>query len=375
VAGRIVLFGATGYTGRLVADALVERGAEPVLAARSADKLEQMAADLGGLETRTADVAEPETVRALVKRGDVLVTTVGPFLRWGEPAIHAAIDGRASAYIDSTGESPFIHRVFTEFGPQAKRARCALITASGYDYVPGNLAGALALRKAGEDAHSVEIGYFVSGSGLRDSVSGGTAASALGFAMEQTHGFRDGRIVTERMARSVARFDVNGSSRQGVSLGASEHLSLPRVYPQLRQVVVYLGWLGPASRAVQGLTFFGSQAAKLPGARPAMRGVLRSMARGSSGGPDADARAKSRSHVVARACDGGGRVLAEAHLEGVNGYTFTAQFMAWAAIRAAEGGVQGAGALGPVEAFGLDELQEGCADCGLDARVTLRTAD
>ena len=106
-----------------------------------------------------------------------------------------------------------------------------------------------------------------------------------------------------------------------------------------------------------------------------MRGAARRFARGSSGGPDADARAKSGSHVVARACDGGGRVLAEAHLDSVNAYTFTGRIMAWGAIRALEGGLQGRGALGPVEAYGLDELEAGCAESGLDSNVMLRTAD
>src|SRR5207248_3231854 len=115
MAGRIVLFGATGYTGRLVADALVERGAAPVLAARSVEKLNEMANKLGGLEHRQADVSDPDSVRAIVERGDVLVSTVGPFQRWGDPALHAAIDGRAAAYIDSTGEASFIWRVFEEF--------------------------------------------------------------------------------------------------------------------------------------------------------------------------------------------------------------------------------------------------------------------
>jgi short subunit dehydrogenase-like uncharacterized protein len=66
VAGRIVLFGATGYTGRLVAEAIVERGLRPVLAARSRDKLEALADELGGgLETAVADVSDPPTVSAL----------------------------------------------------------------------------------------------------------------------------------------------------------------------------------------------------------------------------------------------------------------------------------------------------------------------
>jgi short subunit dehydrogenase-like uncharacterized protein len=372
MAGRIVLFGATGYTGRLVADALVEQGARPLLAARSAGKLEEMAAELGGLETQTADVARPETVDALVSPGDVLVTTVGPFMRWGDTALDAAIDGRAAAYIDSTGEAPFIRRVFEDFGSRAKRRRRPLITACGYDFVPGNLAGALALREAGEAAKRVEIGYFVSGP---NRPSGGTAASAVGFMLEPTFGFHDGRLVSERNAKSVTSFDVNGSSRQGFSFGGTEHFSLPRLHPDLREVNVYLGWFGPATRAVQGFSLAGSAFTQIPGALSLARGAMRRFASGSSGGPDAEARAKTKSHVVARACDGGGRVLSEAHLDGVNAYTFTGRIMAWAAIRALEGGIEGTGALGPVEAFGVDALEAGCAESGLESRVTLRTAD
>ena len=88
---RIVLFGATGYSGRLTAEAMVERGMRPVLAARSRDKLEALAGELGEeLELAVADVSDPPSVRALVDKGDVLVTTVGPFVRWGAPAAAAA---------------------------------------------------------------------------------------------------------------------------------------------------------------------------------------------------------------------------------------------------------------------------------------------
>src|SRR4051812_7620343 len=107
MAGRIVLFGATGYTGRLTASALLARGVRPVLAGRSQSSLDTLVSELGGgLETATADVARPETVRALVEEGDVLLSCVGPFARWGDPAVRAAIDARAH-YLDSTGESTF----------------------------------------------------------------------------------------------------------------------------------------------------------------------------------------------------------------------------------------------------------------------------
>src|ERR687885_2587374 len=139
VSGRIVLFGATGYTGELTARALVDRGARPILAARSAERLNRLTAELGGLETRVADVAEPATIHALVEKGDVLISTVGPFVRMGEPAVQAATAAGAH-YLDSTGEGAFIRTVFERHGPAAQTAGCGLLTAFGYDFVPGNLA-------------------------------------------------------------------------------------------------------------------------------------------------------------------------------------------------------------------------------------------
>ena len=88
---RIVLFGATGYTGGLAARSLAAQGARPVLAGRRQEALEELAGELGGLEIASADAGRPESVRALLAPGDVLVTTVGPMARWGRPALDAAI--------------------------------------------------------------------------------------------------------------------------------------------------------------------------------------------------------------------------------------------------------------------------------------------
>ena len=62
-------------------------------------------------------------MRALVERGDVLVTTVGPFARHGEPAVSAAIDAGAH-YLDSTGEPSFVRAVFERHGPRRRARRC-----------------------------------------------------------------------------------------------------------------------------------------------------------------------------------------------------------------------------------------------------------
>ena len=355
--GRIVLFGATGYTGQLAARALVARGAAPLLAARSRERVETLAAELGGLDCAVADVADPPAIRALLEPGDVLVTTVGPFVRWGEPALRAAIDAGAH-YIDSTGEPPFIRRVFERDGPDAEARGAGLLTAFGYDYVPGNLAGALALREAGGRATSVDVAYFVSGGAQP---SGGTRASAAGMLAEPAYAFTGGTLVTQRTAHSVRSFD----GRPAVSVGASEQFALPRVHPGLRDARVWLGWFGPASRPLQAISAATALATKVPGVRGAIESAAGRLVKGSTGGPSAETRARARSHIVAIASDAAGSQLARVKLEGDNPYDFTGAMLAWGAIRVADGGLLGSGALGPVDGFGLDALERGVAEAGI----------
>ena len=362
MAERIVLFGATGYTGRLTAEASVRRGLRPVLAGRNRERLEGLAEALGGLEIAEADVAEPSTIGALVEGAGVIVTTVGPFMRHGAPAAAAAAT-HGVAYLDSTGEAPFIRQVFETYGEAASNSGAAMLTAFGWDYVPGNLAGALALERAGERAVRVDTGYFVTG---RNRPSGGTLATLTGQLTAPSFAFRDGRVSEERGARRVRSFKVGSKDLQGVSIGTSEHFALPRIAPQLREVNSYLGWFGPASRAVQVLSAAGGPVLKVPGARGAWDLVTSPLRKGSSGGPDAGERARSGSHIVGIAYGEGGEELAEVHLSGVNGYTFTAEILAWGAQQAAAGALRGTGALGPVDGFGLRELEKGCAEAGLE---------
>jgi short subunit dehydrogenase-like uncharacterized protein len=365
MSARIVVFGATGYTGRLVSEALVREGARPVLAARNAERLEALAKELGGLETAVADVARADTVRALVSRGDVLVSTVGPFTRWGAAAVEAAVASGAH-YLDSTGEPPFIREVFERWGGAAQSAGCGLLTAFGYDFVPGNLAGALALERAGETATSVHVGYFFSGSGsIRGAASGGTLASLAGIMLEPHPVFRGGQVQSERGAARVRSFSSGDKELKGISIGGSEHFALPREQPGLREVDVYLGWFGPASRGVQAFSAGGDLINKLPGARDGFSKLTGRLVKGSTGGPDAEARSKTGSLIFAEARDAAGRVLSKVELRGPNGYTFTGDILAWGARRIAEHGLEGTGALGPVDGFGLRVLEAGCAEVGL----------
>ncbi|HWI71258.1 MAG TPA: hypothetical protein VNT55_04845, partial [Baekduia sp.] len=142
-----------------------------------------------------------------------------------------------------------------------------------------------------------------------------------------------------------------------------------QTFPALREVDVYLGWFGGASDALRAGALGVSLATKVPGVRAGLEAVIGATVKGSTGGPGAEARAASGSEIVAEASDASGKIVGRARLAGVNGYDFTAGMLAWGARAAAAGRVHGAGALGPVAAFGLEQLQEGARSAGIE-RVT-----
>ncbi|MGH3612329.1 MAG: saccharopine dehydrogenase family protein [Pseudonocardia sp.] len=360
---RIILFGGTGYTGRRTAEAMVKRGLRPVLAGRDPARLDESACRLGGLETARADVTDTGSVAALVGPGDVLVSTVGPFATLGGPAVLAAIDAGA-IYLDSTGEPPFIREVFERHGPAARRTGAALLTAFGNDYVPGVLAGALALRAAGE-ASRVDVGYFFTGGGKGQAFSRGTLSSLAGVATEPMYAWREGALRTEPAGARLRTFDIAGRPRPGVTIGATEQFALPRLAPGLRTVDVYLGWFGAASQAVH----LGSRVTPLLGRVPGAAQVVQRLAafatRRAAAAPSPELLARVTSHFVAEAFDATGTLLARVRLISPDGYAITADLLAWGAGRAAEHGVRDTGALDPVTAFGLDELVGGAAEAGI----------
>jgi short subunit dehydrogenase-like uncharacterized protein len=351
VARRIIIFGATGFTGRQVAERLAVQGAQPVLAGRSEAPLRELAERLG-TEWRLADALRRNSVFDLLEKGDVLVSTVGPFAKWGEPAVRAAI-AASGVYVDSTGEPAFMRRVFGEFGPPAQRAGATLLTAMGYDFVPGMLAAALALDEAGEAAVRVDVGYYAFGAGT----SAGTRASSVGILVDESHTFRDGRLRATRTAERVRSFTIKGKDREAISIGGSEQLALPASYPGLKEINVYLGWFGALARPLQAASLAGSLATRIPGARAAMK-AAGDRAVGMAGGPEPGAGV---SWVVAQAYDSAGEPVSEVQLSGPEPYGLTASLMAWAAQQP----VEATGAIGPVEAYGLQALEAGCATAGL----------
>ena len=122
---RIVLFGATGYTGRLAAEAMVERGLKPGAggAQRRTSSTRWPASSAAGSRPPTADVSDPPSVRALVESGRRAGDAPSARSCAGARPAAAAATTAGAHYLDSTGEPPFIREVFERYGAGRRAGR------------------------------------------------------------------------------------------------------------------------------------------------------------------------------------------------------------------------------------------------------------
>ena len=330
---RIVVFGATGYTGRLIAERLVAQGVRPVLAGRSESRLVGSSPTaLGGLEYARADAMRQNTVFDLVGSGRRArldrraVREVGPAGRARRRR------RRAASYLDSTGE-PRVHppRLRGVRAAGARGRAPALLTAMGYDFAPGALAGALALEEAGADAVRVDVGYYALGGGPT-SLSAGTRESLVGVTLGDGHAYRDGRVRDRAPGRAGALVQGRRQAARG-DLGRRRRAlrAAGGVSRACARSTSTSGWFGPLARPLQAGSFVGPFVRKRPAGARARCGSPASARSALVTGPEAGTTPGGRSWIAAEAYDAAGRRLSEVHLAGVDGYEFTAGFLAWAA--------------------------------------------
>lgn len=180
----IVLFGATGFTGRLVADYLAGAAKrEPLrwaIAGRSHDKL----AALGlGAPIIVADALDTAAMRALAQRTTCVCTTVGPYARYGSELV-AACAAAGTHYCDLTGEVPWMRRMIDAHHDRARSTGARIVHTCGFDSIPSDL-GCWAAQQAfiarfGSPARRVTAVFGEQSGGL----SGGTFASAFDIVRE-----------------------------------------------------------------------------------------------------------------------------------------------------------------------------------------------
>ncbi|WP_422746205.1 saccharopine dehydrogenase family protein [Mycobacterium sp. WMMD1722] len=180
----IVVYGATGFAGKLTAQYLADRGgpARIALAGRSQDKLLKVRDSLGGQAAEwpliSADASQPSTLNALAARTQVVITTVGPYTKYGMPLV-AACAAAGTDYADLTGETMFIRDSIDLHHKQAVDTGARIVHSCGFDSVPSDLTVYALHRLATQDGEgqlgdtSLVVRSFAGG------VSGGTLASML----------------------------------------------------------------------------------------------------------------------------------------------------------------------------------------------------
>jgi len=174
VAGPIAVYGASGYTGRLVAHELARRGFEFVLSGRNAERLRRVAHEVGrDVPVRAAEIDDRDGLRHALGDCAAVINCAGPFVRFGEPVVRAAVE-TGTHYVDTTGEQPFMQLVAERYDDPARAAEIAVVCAMGFDYVPGDMISALAGR-GHEPLDELVVAYSVRGSG----VTRGTLRSTL----------------------------------------------------------------------------------------------------------------------------------------------------------------------------------------------------
>lgn len=143
--GPIAIYGATGYTGRLVTAEAIRRGLDVIISGRNPQKLRALAAGHGGVPCKTAALEDRGALRHLLGDCAAVINCAGPFIHFGEPVLRAAVQ-TGTHYLDTTGEQTWMARVFEQFDDAAQAAEVAVIPAMGFDYVPGDLIAGLAAR-------------------------------------------------------------------------------------------------------------------------------------------------------------------------------------------------------------------------------------
>jgi short subunit dehydrogenase-like uncharacterized protein len=179
---EVVVYGATGFTGGLVAEYLAKvPGLRWALAGRDAAKLgrvrDRIAKNdnaLASLPLITASAEDPASLAAMAARTGVVLTTVGPYARHGEPLVRACVDARTH-YVDLTGEPAFVDAMIGRYHAMAEEARVKIVHSCGFDSIPHDL-GALFTVRALKANGPVTVNGYVQGDGQ---FSGGTWHSAI----------------------------------------------------------------------------------------------------------------------------------------------------------------------------------------------------
>jgi saccharopine dehydrogenase (NAD+, L-glutamate forming) len=341
----IVLFGATGFTGRLTADYLARHApgnCRWALAGRNRAKLEAVRAELSSadpalaqLPLLIADVGDPASLAAVAGSTRVVVSTVGPYLQHGEPLV-AACAQAGTDYLDLTGEPEFVDLMYARYHEQAVRSGARLIHCCGFDSIPHDLGVYFTVGLFPDDV-PITVDGVVRAGGRPSAGTVHSAITAFSRVRASAEAARARRKLEHRPADRRARAVQTPPRRvDGMWL-----LPLPtidpqvvarsgRVLPRYGPDFTYHHYAGVRKLPVAVGSVLGMAAvAGLAQVPPARRLVLSRFESGT--GPSQQQRADSWFKVRFTATGGGQRVVTEVS-GGDPGYDETAKMLAESAL-------------------------------------------
>lgn len=341
--GPIAVYGATGYTGKLIAAELDRVGAEFVLAGRNAGKLDELATSLTGRPpVHAVSLDDADGLRELLSGCSAVIACAGPFHLHGEPVLRAAVD-TGTHYLDTTGEQTYIKMAMETYGPKAVEAGCAVIPAMGFDYVPGDMIASL--TAGGMDpVETVKLAYRAKMQPTR-----GTMLSALEMIKGGDLEWRDGGLMPSPQKVSRGSYDFGGAlgEQRMTRYPAGEHITVPR-HIRTRRVETMLSADSFAPEAAAPLLPLIVRPSALLMRTPLNALTAKLIARLPEG---ASAEARNESEFTIGCEVSGGGVTRRGQISGRDVYGLTAALIVKGAQMASAGEVMLTGGLAPSQAF------------------------
>jgi short subunit dehydrogenase-like uncharacterized protein len=373
----VVLFGGTGFTGGLTAEHLVAHAASATrlaLAGRNPDKLEALRERLGrDLPLLSADVSDRASIDDVAAKARVVITTVGPYVEYGEPLVAACAEHGAS-YVDLTGEPEFVDRMYVRYDARARETGARIVHSCGFESIPPDLGALLTVEQLPEDS-PLRLRGFVS---AKMGPSGGTFAtmlSGLSRPRQNLQATRERRAAEPPPAGRRVRAERRPPHRER---GLGWVVPMPTIDPQVvlrsaRSLERYgpdftYGHYFVAGNPALALGLPVGVAGLFAAAQvpPLRRALLARLPSGS--GPSEEQRAKSWFKLLIRGEGGGERAAVEV-TGGDPGYTESSKMLAEAALCLAEDDLPAsAGQVTPAVAMG-HALIERLHDAGIGFTV------
>ena len=335
-----MIYGAYGYTGRLVAALATERGELPVLAGRDERRLRDLG-ELFELEHRTFDLSDTTATRRGLEGIDAVAHCAGPFSATSKPMVDACLDS-STHYLDITGEIDVFEAVLSR-GEEARQAGISLLPGSGFDVVPSDCLAAL-LARALPEANRLELAIKMAGG-----VSPGTAKTAMESLGTPGRARVDGVIgpvPADRQKRQVT-FADGKATVFAISWG---DVSTAFHSTGIGDIVVYAA-LPAAVGAITGVAQMAGPATR----SRLIQGTLKRLV-GRLPGPSAKARAEGHGQLWGQVSDRNGNRL-QGTITTLNGYDLTADAVVRIAQLLTAGKIE-TGALTPSQALGPDFVRE-----------------